>query len=242
MRRPLCVVAVLLCSLALSCGGSTPRSAHPAGGPASSLGSDKARGFIPTGEVRVDIMEVQPPTGRLAALIEKVRAKQASDPDAFVRGIENSQPGEYNPEFGLTRTEFDEFLLESKTLRVAKTGESVLRFAPDGDSRFRLKGGNGLKDVDGIVIDLKRNVVETPYGVADKRSEVIASADQFATGPWNGPEWKLEKGDLSSTATSVSFALGRLVESGRGILYYEAKRGNRRAQDASTLVALEYTL
>ncbi len=187
-------------------------------------------------------MEIQPPPARLAALLEKVRSKQASDPGAFVKGVENSQPGDYNPDFGLTRAEFDEFLQESKKLRVAKTGESVLRFAPDGDSRFRLKGGNGLKDLDGVTIDLKRNVVETPYGVCRDRSEVVAKAEQTTTGPWNGPEWKLEEGDLSSTSTVVTFALGRLVDSGRGILYYEAKRGNRSGLDASTLVTLEYTL
>jgi len=238
------VVVVLLCSLALSCGGSTSRSAGPASsaGAPSSPSSDRARDFIPKGDVRVDIMEVQPPSGRLAALLEKVHSKQASDPDVFLKGVENSQPGEYNPEFGLTRTEFEEFLQESKTLRVAKTGESVLGFVPAGDSRFRLKGGNRLKDLDGVTIDLKRNVVETPYGVCRNRSEVVASADQTTTGPWNGPEWKLEEGDLSSTLTVVSFAVGRLVDSGRGILYYEAKRGNRRGLDASTRIAVEYTL
>jgi hypothetical protein len=234
MRR-YALVGLVGATVALSCRGATPVSAP-------SL--DPARALIPPGEVRADIMDVHP-SARMEALAAKFNAAARADPNGFLRRIQDAgagQPLPYDPALGLTKAEYDEFLRDSKELRLEKVGESTLRFASVGDSRFRVVAGDALPQLSDVIIDLKRDAIDTPYGLCSDRSDIVASPEQTVTGQWDGIQWHFEQGDATTTATSVSFAIGRLVVSRRGILYYNAKRVVNGRSDPGANVVLTYAL
>ncbi len=89
--------------------------------------------------------------------------------------------------------------------------QSVMAIRANGDDSYLLDGGDTLPDLTGIVIDLKKDLVKTPYGVAQTRTAVDAP-DTSAFGAWTGVEWKGE---------DVTFALGRLKATGRAVLWYD---------------------
>ena len=100
----------------------------------------------------------------------------------------------------------------------------------------------------GIELDLKKDEVRTPMGIASVRSSIARDAKgQAATGPWGGVQWKLEPkidagADLQTmSVTSIRFYLRRL-DNGDGILYYNARKIESGVEVARVLTVLYYPL
>lgn len=190
---------------------------------------------LPAGKIKVEVMQPAVSqrgvelTSRLIASVEKNR-------EWWMAHVGKAQPGQplpWDERMGLTKAEYDELQREAQGVRMEKTAEGELEFDRSVEGRIALKAGSSLPDLDGIVIDLKNDAVETPFGRAAARSAVTASEEQKATGPWNGVQWKLESaGETQGSGTVVRFAIGRLAADGRGLLYYDAKEvkpgGERR--------------
>jgi hypothetical protein len=240
------LISVLILVLGSACANSASRSANP---PSSSVSPpapapDPVRGLIPNDAVQADIMSVKV-SARYDALVAKISAATKSDPTAVLDQVKAAAPGQpmpYSPRLGLTKKEYEEFLGElEKKVHLEKVAEATLRFTPESGSRFRLDGGDGLKQLSGVVIDLQRNVVETPLGVCSERSDFSASENQ-ATGPANGSKWALEQEDVNSnSATSVSLVLGRIVATNRVFLTYTARRMVGGKLDAPVEVVVTYS-
>jgi len=154
----------------------------------------------------------------------------------------DGEPLPYHPKMGLTEAEYHEMLQLAKENRMVPASHAQVEFRRVTATRFELDGGNELPELTGVVIDLDADKVTTPLGVAEVRGVVEASPDQKATGPWEGIHWSSTQLDESRmTGFMVSFNLGRLTESGRGILYYSARRLTSGSVDRVTRV-LTYPL
>lgn len=174
----------------------------------------------------VDVMELTAPT-RLSELGARLQQAVARNPDWWIDQVRKAKPGEpvpYDSLLGLTEPEYREFSSLSKQRGMRKKSEDTLVVTRELDDVYVLEGGPTLSNLTGIRIDLMRDLIETPLGVARERSEIHAPEDS-PLGAWNGVQWKLEEAGADSvTGTVVKLALGKQVRSGRGVLYYDAKR------------------
>jgi hypothetical protein len=180
---------------------------------------------LPNGKVKADVMILVAPP-RASELGAKMLAAVQKNQQWFLAYVRSATPGEplpYDPRLGMTSQEYAEYLrlLSQTTLR--KSGETELVFKRTPNGRITIAPSAGLADMAGIVIDTRLDTVETPYGRAEHHSEIVASKDQQATGPWNGIRWACQKTSPTGT-TNMNFALGRRTEDDRAILYYTANR------------------
>lgn len=179
---------------------------------------------------------------RAQALMARLQAAMRQNSQWWLEYTkQHARPGEplpYHVNFGITEPEYQEMLTLLNQLQLAEVGSAELTVRAAGQHRFVLDGGTALPDLTGIVVDLEKNRVETPFGHTSTSNPIQASEEQRATGPWNGVSWKHEAltGDGTS-GTLINFNLGRLQESGRGILYYDAKRvANGTMQNRATRI------
>lgn len=200
----------------------------PLGTAETAAPADSTQSLIPVGTVRATSMDLVAPP-RLQELMRRFQATAQRDPQWWMEYVKaNARPGEplpYHPNLGLSEAEYREMLGMSDEMRLAPVGEGELTVRTEGDSRYVLDGGRAFPDLTGIAIDLARNRVETPLGVLTPGDPIEPSPGQAATGPWHGVRWELEDFDPDAmTGTVVKLSLGRLEESGRGILHYDARR------------------
>jgi hypothetical protein len=224
------MLSLVFLPLLLACSEPEANAARAAdaSGVVSAALADSARQLIPVGTIRVSVMDVAAPP-RAQALMARLQAAVRQHPQWWLEYTrEHARPGEplpYHAKFGLPEAEYREMLALLNQLQLAEVGTAELVIRAEGENRFVLDGGTGLPDLTGIVVDLEHGRVETPFGHTSTRNPVPASEEQRATGPWSGMSWKHEAlTDGGRSGTLINFNLGRLQESGRGILYYDAKR------------------
>ena len=181
---------------------------------------------LPSGKVKVDVMQLMG-SPRLNELTTKLQTAVQQNKDWWMAHVQKAKPGEALPwdaRLGLTRSEYEEFLKSSRDVQLGKAREAEIEFARSPDGRITVRADSSLPELEGIVINVKNDFVETPFGRTNTRSDITASEEQRTTGPWTGVQWKLESlGETPGTGTIVKFALGKLTRDGRGILYYDAK-------------------
>jgi len=227
------------CAGAQSAGPEAARRAH--GTPADSA----LRALVPTGTTAVWVMGMVPPAGPNEIML-RLQAAMRRDQAFWQQYIlEHSRPGQplpYHVNMGVTRAEYDEALRLMRQIRLAKVGEATLTVRDEGNGPLVLDGGRALPQLTGVVIDLAANQVQTPFGVAARRTRVSPGPEQAATGPWEGELWSREAiSGGGSNGVSIKFGVGRLQEGGRGILYYEVKQvaGGRVASQASSILTYD---
>lgn len=189
-------------------------------------GADEAKSDIPSisdllpvDGTEVDVMGFPE---RFAELSRKLQAGMKENPGALLVEVLKAKPGEpiaYDPRFGLTKEEFDEYLRLANELKLVKVASVTLK-VQRANGEVHVDGGELLPALKEIRFKPDEKQVRTPFGDCTKPMEVRASDGQTATGRWNGVEWKLEK---LLPPTDVSVRLGKLEDSGRGLLIYRAK-------------------
>jgi hypothetical protein len=204
----------------------------------------RARALVPRDGTEVDVMEMVFPN-RYLELAKKIKKAVEGNREWFLSHVNKAaaagKPLPYDRRLGVTKEEYEELrkLGEQKTLK--KVGSVKLRVKQIGD-RYAFDGGSDLPDLKGLVLDVKTSTVTTPFGEAKERTTIKANENQTLTGPWNGLQWKLEKISASPRAVTLAkLALGRLVKSGRGILYYDVSHVGEKSKKTVTYT-LQYDL
>ena len=175
--------------------------------------------LLPVDDTEVDVMGFPE---RFAELSKKLQAGIKDNPGTFLVEVLKAKPGApiaYDPRLGLSKEEFDEYLRPASELKFVKIASVTLKVHRT-DEGVQFDGGDLLPQLKGITIKPGEKQVRTPFGNCEKPTEVRASDGQTATGRWNGVQWKLEK---LLPPTEVTLMLGKLENSGRGLLIYRAK-------------------
>ena len=186
---------------------------------------DSVRALLPPGTLRVDAMDLVPPP-RMTELSQKFQAAVRQDVEWFQQHVRSTPQGEplpYDARLGLTREEYDEFLRLATNVGLRKVAEAPLVVRAEG-SRLVFDGGAGMPDLTGVAIDLAADRLVTPRDTVAGSDEVHNDGARAAMGPWDGRTWDLEQ--LSEDARDgrlVSLSVGRLRESGRGVLYWQMR-------------------
>lgn len=173
----------------------------------------------------VDVMEMLLPP-RAAELAARLQRAIRQNPEWVLAQVQSAKPGEplpYDARLGVTKEEYDEFLALSQQRTMQKKRNAKITITMQADDVYALDGGDALPDLNGIVIDLKNDLVRTPFGIAKERSE-INTTDKSPLGSWRGIQWALD--DVAPDGIDAIFAklaIGRQTRTGRGIIYYDVK-------------------
>ena len=187
---------------------------------------DGPHDVLVAGQLTVDVMELAA-SRRFTQLAGRLQKAARENPTWWLDHSKKSKPGEplpYDARTGLSEDEYREFLALKMTVR--KQGEAKLNVKSDDlEEVFILDGGEALADLTGIEIDIKNNVVRTPFGVLTERTEIDVTDEGSALGAWVGTQWKLENPDANGiTGTVVKVGLGKVKKSGRCVVLYDVKR------------------
>jgi hypothetical protein len=181
------------------------------------------REILIKGPITVDVMELVAPQ-RLNELALRLKEATSKNPEWWLEHVKKAKPGEpiaYDPKLGLTKVEFDEFLALSKQMGMRKKSEAKLNITSKEEDVFVLDGGEALPELTGIEIDLKNDLVRTPFGVAKERT-IINAPEKAALGAWSGVQWKFERANPDGiSGTFAKLAIGKLKRTGRGVIYYD---------------------
>ena len=183
----------------------------------------RIRDLLPLGQLKVDIMEPTAPP-RLTELKQKLEQAVKRDTAFFGDYLRRGKPDPngplpYHPKMGLSEEEYAELVSLPSEEGMRKIGEATL-VVREEDGHLLIDGGDPLPAVRSVDIDLERDVVRTSLGDLALRTDITPSfVAQNVTGPWSGVQWSM----ANAIAALVTFALGRLEDSGRGLLYYEMK-------------------
>ncbi len=180
--------------------------------------------------------EVRELTARLQAAVQ-------TDPEWWQEHVQKAEPGQplpYDERMGMSEDEYELFLELAPQMTMIEIGTSQLQFeAVEGG--MRIVSASDAPDLVGIVIRWVDDYVETPFGTATERSEIHQTNTDAPTGEWHGFQWRFEEGETLEEVTIASFAIGRLAESGRTLIYYEAKqvRGGLMTARADRIVTFD---
>lgn len=215
-------LALVLCG----CVATSTVIAQPAPATQPVTGATLQR-LLPTGTVRAQVMELGAPP-RMTELSSRLQAAARRDPAWWTAHVQAARPGEplaWDARLGLTEPEYREFLSLTDSMRIRPVAPVDLHVsaAPGG---WRVEGGTSLPELEGIVIDTVAWEVQTPLGKATMVKAITANDNQRATGPWDGVQWQRADSSIVQTGsgTAITFALGRLRDSGRVLLYYDGKQ------------------
>jgi hypothetical protein len=190
------------------------------------------KSLIPADRSHVDIMEIAPPE-RWSELAMQMQAYLKTHPLAEA---DDQQP--YHERLGLSKVEFEEMQKLGGVRKLRRVGTTTIRVTKDGN-QFFIDGGSKLEALHEIELDLNKNVLKTPYGDANNYSTIVVTDPKAVTGPWSGRQWKSERGSLVGlSAKTVKLALGRLSESGRGILYFDLGELDRKGTKSISYILL----
>ncbi|HEX6371284.1 MAG TPA: hypothetical protein VF006_20365 [Longimicrobium sp.] len=203
---------------------------------------DSVRALLPEGTLRVDAMDVAP-SPRMVELSQKFQAAARRNAEWLQQQVRSARPGEplpYDARLGLTREEYDELLRLAGSMSLRKVAEARLSVRTEG-SRLVLDGGAAMPELTGVAVDLAADQLVTPLATVTGSREVRNEGAAAAIGAWTGRTWSLE--ELSQDARDgklVSLSVGRLRESGRGVLYWEMRQVQGGRQTARMVRILFY--
>jgi hypothetical protein len=193
---------------------------------AQAFSLDSVRALLPPDTLTVDAMDLAP-SPRMVELSQKLQAAVRQNAEWFQEQVRNARPGEpvpYDARLGLTQAEYEEFLRLASSMELRKVAEAPLVVRAEG-SRLVFDGGTGMPDLTGVAIDLAADQLVTPLATVAGSREVHSDDAQAAMGPWDGRTWDLE--EISADAREgrlVSLSVGRLRESGRGVIYWQQRQ------------------
>ena len=186
----------------------------------------RLRALLPRGRITVEVLEMWSPP-RMVLLTQRLQQAIQADPSWWQEHVRRGVPGEplaYDARLGLTEPEYREYLALTDSMRMkpARTTDVIIEPSQSG---WRFGAASSIPGLRGVEIDTIANVVHSPFGDLATADPIIARSTQRATGPWGGPRWNLDAVDTTTLSGAVAqFAIGKHAETGRTIIYYDAKK------------------
>jgi len=196
-----------------------------AGASAQSVGAE-VRPLLRRGTSKAEVLESWSPP-RLRALNRRVQHAILSNKDWWRDQLAHTKPGEvvpYDPKLGLTPAEYGEFIRlaqDSVLMKPVRTVDVVIESVPSG---WRFGKSNAVEGLRGVEIDTLKNQVHSEFGDLTAADPIKAGPNQRTTGPWGGPCWKVNSLTEAGTGSVGKFAIGKLVGTGRTVIYLDARR------------------
>lgn len=209
------LLVMLLLALAL------PR---PAGAAAF---ADSVSALIPDSTITVEIL-TPGYSQRMQELSQKLLIAARSRPQWFeAYTARYRQPLPWHPNLGLTRAEYQEYMLGSKASAYVVRQRAKLTFTRIGNmAAWRLHGWGLLQPIDGMVIDAVHDVVRLPRRGALQGMGIVEPTDRTVSLDWKWyAVWKAvhQSGDATRGGKGLILALhmGPLGDGNTGLYWTE---------------------
>ncbi|MDR3501674.1 MAG: hypothetical protein P4L79_03735 [Legionella sp.] len=184
--------------------------------------------FPPNKQIKAKVMELAA-SAEVNKSVQKLQKGVAEHQEWFKSYIKDRKPGEilpYHKNMGITENEYKIFLDNLNHVGIKQIGTVDVSFQQEKDGSFKIKTEQ-KSPIDGLIIG--QQAVTTPFGKATKYSIINNSDKNAPTGPWKGVQWSLIDFDEQQMKTKsfremkgkdVKLAVGKLSNTGEGILYY----------------------
>ena len=185
---------------------------------------DRLVALLPEGKYPVEVLQLVAPK-KFSELGEKLAKGMGESPLRLAKALANATPGEplaYDPAFGLTEDELQEFLRLKDEMRLQKVGSSSLGIVRGSSGAITINLRDSKGNEESLTIHPDRMALEISHGTFSEPTEALASAGQRVTGPWNSYEWR-SGGGAFLTGKNVSLCLGQIEESKDVLLIYRVK-------------------
>lgn len=185
---------------------------------------DRLTTLLPEGKYTADLLKLVAPK-RLNDLGERFAKGLGESPMRFAKAMAQRVPGEplpYDPAYGLTEEEWQEFLRMKDEMRLQSVGNVFVDIVKEstGALTVKIRDPNGSEE--SLSIDPVAVALTTAHGTFTEPHEGLASSKQTVTGPWNSYEWTSD-GSGFLTGKNVSLCLGQMEASKEVLLIYRAK-------------------
>ena len=177
--------------------------------------------------VKGQIGVVLPPK-EIDPYVAKVEKAARSDPKWFREFSSSAKPGlplPYDERLGLTKTEYDEYLVLWNKREFKAMEEVVLMLRQTAGETWSITSTGGAGTFSTLRYSAKSDVFRSPNGELKRIEDITADASSIL-GEWSGSEWKFEE-ESGLGKTKENFALGKFADNKFGIIVY-------RAQELST--------
>ena len=216
-----------------------------------SLTKAEIQRMLPSGKLRVDVVDFAIPPKRIqdignkmSASIAKHRRWKQAHAEELTR--DNELPP-FSPELGLTQLEYAELAGFLRTgVKLVKRGEGVVTVQADGDT-IDLEGQANTSLLTNIQIHLTENKVSTPYGTLKIVPPQKPKAHPHA-GSLNGTQWERMTGTPAKLLTppvntsSASLVVGKNLDGKSGVLKYSAVKFVNGRQVYGTMLIVQFPL
>lgn len=210
------------------------------------LSADSLAALVPDSVVTVDILTPQY-SKQVEGLAVRLASAARRNPEWF-QAHTRAHPGgapPWHPNLGITRAEYTEYLIESRSAPMAVSQRMTLRFVRQGAARrWRLQGWGKLAPLNGLILDLDRNQVEGRRGKLEGKGIAHASATDATPLAWQWyGVWKAahQTGDAKrGQALQASLHIGPLAKGREVGMYWTYRRFNNGARLDDEFLLLRY--
>ena len=173
--------------------------------------------------VRGQIGVVVPPP-EIDKYIAKVETAARKDPKWFRDFSGSSKPGlplPYDERLGLTKPEYDEYLVLWNKRAFKPMEEVMLMLRQTAGETWSVTSTGGASALSTIRYSAKDDTFRSPNGGLKRIEDIKADASSIL-GEWTGLEWRFEE-ETGLGKTKENFALGRFADQKFGLIVYRAQ-------------------
>lgn len=207
--------------------------------------------MLPSGNLRVDVVQFAAPPKRIVDIGNKMSESIARQPRwkrAQINELMKPQRlAPFGPELGLTRSEYKEFtaFLE-KGVKFVRRGGGVITVQAHGDI-IDLEGQGDTSLLTNVQIHLQKNQVSTPYGTLKIVPPQNHDSHPFV-GSLNGVQWQRMTGTPARSinppvnTSSATLVVGKNLDGKSGVLKYSASKFVNGRQLYATGLIVQFSL
>jgi hypothetical protein len=176
--------------------------------------------------VTVDIMDelkTDPKQLELTAKLQKAFQENYEWFQEYIKTAEKGKPLKYHPNFGMTETEYNEYLKLSEQVEVISSGKETIDIKKNAD-KINFIGQDKTSIFNDLTIDLKNNQILFKNYVLSFVNEInVTDNDNGLKSKWKGYNWEFvnpkltEETDIQTLDefTSITLTIGQLEKNGK---------------------------
>jgi hypothetical protein len=176
--------------------------------------------------VTVDIMDelkTDPKQLELTAKLQKAFQENYEWFQKYIKTAEKGKPLKYHPNFGMTETEYSEYLKLSEQVEVISSGKEAIDINKNAD-KIEFVGQDKTSIFNDLTIDLQNNQILFKNYVLSFVNEInVTDNDNGLKSKWKGYNWEFvnpkltEETDIQTLDefTSITLTIGQLEKNGK---------------------------
>jgi hypothetical protein len=176
--------------------------------------------------VTVDIMDelkIDPKQLKITAKLQKAFQENYEWFQEYIKTAEKGKPLKYHSNFGMTETEYNEYLKLSEQVEVISSGKEIIEIKKNADN-IRFIGQDKTSIFNDLTIDLKNNQILFKNYVLTFVNEInVTDNDNGLKSKWKGYNWEFINPELTEETdiqtldefTSINLTIGQLEKNGK---------------------------